>query len=93
MASRGSGERDGAYAGACLLCGRTAGYLVRRTFYTCPGGVRPERDGPHLRCGDCRGRILLEPEPTFAVPPWVAILQRDESIVETSRRVIRRRAG
>ena len=93
MASQGSGERDGAYAGACLLCGAHRRLPRSRTFYTCPGGVRPERDGPHLRCGDCWGRILLEPEPTFAVPPWVAILQRDESIVETSRRVIRRRAG
>ena len=80
-----------AYAGVCLLCGRTVGYAAQGTFVTSPGGVRPERRGRHLRCGDCGGGILFEPDAD--VPrDWVAAMRREEAATARVRRAVRRRA-
>ena len=80
-----------AYAGVCLLCGRTLGYAVQGTFFTSPGGVRPQRQGRHLRCGHCGGGILFELD--AALPPdWVAELRREEAASKVPRRAYRRRA-
>ena len=79
-----------AYAGVCLMCGRTLGYAVQGTFFTSPGGVRPRRLGRHLRCGHCGGGVLFEPE--SALPPdWVAKMWREEAASATPR-AYRRRA-
>jgi hypothetical protein len=81
----------GAYAGSCMMCGRTAGYAVQGTFYTRPGGRKPERQGRHLRCGDCHGGIIFEPD-AMLPPDWIAKLRRDEAERFTPRREVRRRA-
>ena len=81
----------GAYAGVCLMCGRTLGYLVQGTFFTSPGGVRPERAGHHLRCGYCRGGMLFEPDADLP-RDWVAEMRREEAANAPSRRSYRRRA-
>jgi hypothetical protein len=49
-------------AGSWLLCGRTVGYAVAGTFFTLPDGRPPDRLGRHLRCGDCKGTIIFEPD-------------------------------
>jgi hypothetical protein len=80
-----------AYAGVCLLCGRILGYAIQGTFFTSPGGVRPQRQGRHLRCGYCRGGILFEPD--AALPrDWVAEMRREEAVSAPLRRAYRRRA-
>ena len=81
----------GAYAGVCLMCGRTLGYAVAGRFFTSPGGVRPQRQGGHLRCGYCGGGVLFEAdiEPT---PAWVAKMRREEIANLPLRRAYRRRA-
>ena len=80
-----------AYAGSCMMCGRTVGYAVQGTFYTRPGGRKPERQGRHLRCGDCHGGIIFEPD-AMLPPDWIAKLRRDASEHAAPRREIRRRA-
>jgi hypothetical protein len=88
------GRRDQmsqAYAGACMMCGRTVGYVVQGTFYTRPGGRRPERQGCHLRCGDCRGGIIFEPDPMLP-PDWLAQLRSDGAGNAQPRQEARRRA-
>ena len=80
-----------AYAGICLMCGRTLGYAVQGRFFTSPGGVRPRRQGRHLRCGHCGGGVLFEPD--AALPSdWVAKVRREEVAGTVPRRVYRRRA-
>ena len=67
-----------AYAAVCLLCGRTLGHVVRGQFIAQPGTARPQLDGLRLRCGDCRGSVLLEPYPAARAPhDWVAEMQRE----------------
>jgi hypothetical protein len=80
----------GAYAGSCMLCGRTVGYAVDGTFYTRPGGRRPQPQGCHLRCGDCGGDVLFELD---VMPTWVA--ERREGRISSLQgaRADRRRAG
>ena len=66
------------YSAVCLLCGRTLGRVVRGQFVAQPRTARPEVDGQRLRCGHCRGSVLLEPDPA-ARPPrdWVAEMRRE----------------
>jgi hypothetical protein len=80
-----------AYAGVCPLCGRTLGYAVEGTFFTSPGGVRPQRQGRHLRCGYCGGGVLFEPDAELP-PAWVAKMRREEIANLPLRRANRRRA-
>ena len=80
-----------AYAGSCMMCGRTAGYAVQGTFYTRPGGRKPERQGRHLCCGDCHGGIIFEPD-AMLPPDWIAKLRRDEAEQFAPRHEVRRRA-
>jgi DNA-directed RNA polymerase subunit RPC12/RpoP len=80
-----------AYAGVCMMCGRTVGYAVEGAFYTTPGGPRPERQGRHLRCGHCQGAIIFEPD-AMLPPDWIAQLRRDEAASMQPRREARRRA-
>ena len=80
-----------AYAGSCMMCGRMVGYAVQGTFYTRPGGRKPERQGRHLRCGDCHGGIIFEPD-AMLPPDWIAKLRRDEAAQFAPRREVRRRA-
>jgi hypothetical protein len=80
-----------AFAGVCLMCGRTLGYAVERRFITSPGGVRPERQGQQLRCGYCRGGILFEPAAELP-RDWVAEMRREEAVSTHPRRAYRRRA-
>ena len=51
MAKRGGVAIAGAYAGACLLCGRTVGYVVRRTLYV----QTPSRPWLHMRAVSLAG--------------------------------------
>ena len=81
-----------AYAGICLMCGRTLGYAVQGRFFTSPGGVRPQRQGQQLLCGYCRGGILFEPAAEFP-RDWVAEMRREEAARAQPRRAYRRRAG
>ena len=81
----------GAYAGVCLMCGRTLGYAVEGRFFTSPGGVRPQRQGGHLRCGYCGGGVLFEPDPELP-RDWVAEMRREEATSVPPRRAYRRRA-
>ena len=81
----------GAYAGVCLMCGRTLGYAVEGRFFTSPGGVRPERQGRHLRCGYCHGGILFEADAELP-RDWVAEMRREEAASAPPRRAYRRRA-
>jgi DNA-directed RNA polymerase subunit RPC12/RpoP len=81
----------GAYAGVCLMCGRTLGYAVEGRFFTSPGGIRPQRQGQQLRCGYCRGGILFEPEADLP-RDWVAERRRAEAASTPPRRAYRRRA-
>ena len=79
----------GAYAGACMLCGRTVGHAVAGTLYTRPGGRRPQRQGGHLRCGDCGGGLFdLE-----AMPAWLAEMSGGMAASPLVARAYRRRAG
>jgi hypothetical protein len=80
-----------AYAGVCMMCGRTVGYAVQGTFYTQPGGRTPERQGRHLRCGYCKGVVIFEPD-ALLPPDWIAQLRRDEAASMQPRREARRRA-
>jgi hypothetical protein len=80
-----------AYAGVCLMCGRTIGYAIQGTFVTRSGGLRPERQGRHLRCGYCHGGILFEPDAELP-RNWVAEMRREEAASPTPRRAYRRRA-
>ena len=80
----------GAYAGACMLCGRTAGYAVEGTFYTRPGGRRPQAQGRHLRCGDCGGDVLFELD---IMPAWLAERREEKVSSLGGSRAYRRRAG
>ena len=80
-----------AYAGVCLMCGRTLGYAVQGRFVTSPGAVRPRRQGRHLRCGHCGGGVLFEPDATLP-PDWVAEMHRQAAAGAAPRRVYRRRA-
>jgi DNA-directed RNA polymerase subunit RPC12/RpoP len=80
-----------ALAGVCLMCGRTLGYAIQGTFVTSPGGVRPQRQGQHLRCGYCGGGVLFEPEGDLP-RDWVAEMRREEAASAQSRRAYRRRA-
>lgn len=81
----------GAYAGVCLMCGRTLGYVVQGTFITSPGGVRPQQEGRHLRCGYCGGGVLFEPDAQLP-RDWVAQMRREEAMSPPPRRAYRRRA-
>lgn len=81
-----------AYAGVCLMCGRTVGYAIQGTFFIGPGGVRPERQGHYLRCGYCRGGVLFEPDAALPAD-WVAEFRREEAVSAPSRRAYHRRAG
>jgi hypothetical protein len=83
---------EAASAAVCLLCGRTIGYAVHGTFFTRQGGVRPQRQGQHLRCGDCHGSIFFEPDATLDPPDWIAEMKREEAVSDTPRRAVRRRA-
>src|SRR5215207_8433737 len=87
----GGGQMAEAYAGVCMMCGRTLGYAIQGTFVTSPGGTRPVRQGRHWRCGYCRGGILFEPDPTLP-SDWVAETRREEAASAQSRRAYRRRA-
>ena len=80
-----------AYAGVCMLCGRTLGYAIQGAFITVPGGRRPERQGRHLGCGYCRGGIIFEPEAELP-RDWVAAMKREEAASVPKRRAYRRRA-
>ena len=80
----------GAYEGACMLCGRTVGYAVAGTFYTRPGGRRPQRQGGHLRCGDCGGGLLFELD---VMPAWLAQMRGETAVSPLELRAYRRRAG
>jgi DNA-directed RNA polymerase subunit RPC12/RpoP len=80
-----------AYAGVCMMCGRTVGYAVDGTFFTTPGGRRPERQGRHLRCGYCHGAIIFEPD-AMLPPDWIAQQRREEAASIQPRREARRRA-
>ena len=79
----------GAYAGSCMLCGRTVGYAVAGTFYTRPGGRRPLRQGRHLRCADCGGHLLFELD---AMPAWLAEMRGERVPSPLVSRAYRRRA-
>jgi len=79
----------GAYAGACMLCGRTVGYAVAGTFYTRPGGRRPQREGRHVRCADCGGHLLFELD---VMPAWLAEMRGERVPSPLVARVYRRRA-
>jgi hypothetical protein len=82
----------GAYAVSCLMCGRTVGYAVQGTFYTRPGRRTPERQGRHLRCGDCHGGIIFEPD-AMLPPDWIARQRGDEATTLRPRQAARGRAG
>jgi hypothetical protein len=80
----------GAYAGACMLCGRTVGYAVEGRFYTRPGGRRPQPQGRHLRCSDCGGDLLFELD---VMPAWLAEMREGKVSSLRGARAVRRRAG
>ncbi len=79
----------GAYEGSCMLCGRTVGYAVAGTFYTRPGGRRPQREGGQLRCADCGGGLLFELE---VMPAWLAEMSGGMTASPPVARAYRRRA-
>ena len=80
-----------AYAGICLMCGRTLGYAVDGRFVTSPGGATPRLQRGRLQCGHCGGGVLFEPD--AALPPdWVAQMRREEVAGAAPRRVYRRHA-
>jgi len=79
----------GAYAGSCMLCGRTVGYAVAGIFYTRPGGRRPQPQVRHLRCGDCGGDLLFELD---VMPAWLADLREGKPASPVGSRAYRRRA-
>ena len=79
----------GAYAGVCMLCGRMVGYAVEGTFYTQPGGTKPERQDCHLRCGNCGGGLLFELD---VMPAWLAEMRGEHVTSTLAPRAYRRRA-
>ena len=79
----------GAYARSCMLCGRTVGYAVAGTFYTRPGGRRPQRGGRPLRCADCGGHLLFELD---VMPAWLAEMRGERVPSPPVTRAYRRRA-
>ena len=70
-----------AYAAACLLCGRDLGHVVGGRFFVRPGMARPALHDRRLRCGHCRGSILLEPDPTVNAPrDWADAMHRELAV-------------
>jgi DNA-directed RNA polymerase subunit RPC12/RpoP len=76
-ASEEGSHMDTAYAAVCLMCGRDVGRILQGRLIARPAGLKIQRDGRHLRCGYCRGSVILEPDPTGNPPDWVAEMERE----------------
>jgi hypothetical protein len=85
---------DEAYGVTCLACGRDLGCIFRGQYVARGGHARLERRGRGLRCGHCRGGVLLEPDPMRRPPrDRIDALKRSEATSGRPRHPYRRREG
>jgi CheY-like chemotaxis protein len=90
----------------CLVILRPDGWSIRETLPDVrshgrvrrPGDVlhtagrrQPERQGRHLRRGDCHGGIVFEPDAMLR-PDWIAQMRREATARLRPQRTVRRRA-
>jgi hypothetical protein len=68
---------DTTYAAVCLMCGRDVGRVLRGRLIARPAGPKVQREGRRLRCGYCRGSVILEPDPTGNPRDWIVEMERE----------------
>ncbi len=66
-----------AFTASCLLCSREVAHVVGGRLL---GRPRLVRDGRRVRCGHCRGSVVVLPDPDLWRPDWVAELERETAL-------------